>query len=301
MRKHFSAAALILVLLVSACSDPDSSRPDSGREKTGAAPVEGRPVVDVIMTEYAYNISGPMAAGGTMRVQNIGEEMHMIGTGRLRPGKTVKQVTEAFEQEGDPEEALESLLDEVEGPMGGTYAPGTTVELTIPDFGEGNYVFLCFLPSVGDGAPHLTKGMVGEFIVGTGETEIPTPDTTYKLTSGQPIEGPETLTAGRHVIEIEAAEGSEELEPSFMKFAEGKTYADLDVAFEQVFGEDPPKPGYAAELPVSDFFFLHDLAGVRRLFVAVDLEPGDYLMTANDSDTGEPVTDPTEKIAIKVS
>ncbi len=36
------------------------------------------------------------------------------------------------------------------------------------------------------------------------------------------------------------------------------------------------------------------------MFVTVDLEPGDYLMTAHNSDTDEPVTDPTEKIAIKV-
>ncbi len=303
-RKRLSSAALILILLVSGCSNGDSAEPDASEEKTTTAPVEGEPVVDVIMSEYGYAISGPMSAGGTMRVQNVGSELHMIGTGKLRGGKTVKDVLEVFqqEQEGDPEQALEGLMDEAAGPMGGTYTPGKAVELTFPaeDFKEGKYVFICFLPSVGDGAPHAAKGMVAEFTVGEGETETPTADTKYELASGEPIKGPATLTAGRHVIEVEAAEGAEQLEPSLIKLAPGKTFADIDPAFGQVFGEQPPQAGYVANLPISNSFFLHDMAGVRRMFIAVDLEPGDYLMTAHDSDTEEPVTDPTEKVAIKV-
>ncbi len=301
-RKSLSAIVLTLILLLAGCSDGDSTEPESEEtteEATASAPVEGAPVVDVEMLEYAYKISGPMAAGGTMRVSNTGQEMHMIGTGRLKDGKTMDDVAEAFNQE-DAEAALEDVMDEVEGPMGGTYLPGKPVEVTIPDFEAGEYVFVCFLPSVGDGAPHAVKGMVAEFAVGEGDAEEPTPDTKYELAAGEPIKGPATLTPGRHVIEITAGEDAEDLEPALTKLAPGKSFADIDAAFGQVFGEEPPQQGYLDGLPISNAFFLHDLAGVRRMFVTVDLEPGDYLMTAHNSDTEEPVTDPTEKIAIKV-
>lgn len=301
-RKSLTAIPLTLVLLLAGCSDGGSEEPESEQatgEATAAAPVEGAPVVDVEMVEYAYNISGPMAAGGTMRVSNTGDEMHMIGTGRLKDGKTMADLTEAFNQE-DAEAALEEVMEEVEGPMGGTYLPGKPVEVTIPDFEAGEYVFVCFLPSVGDGAPHAVKGMVAEFTVGEGETQEPTPDSTYELAAGEPVKGPATLAPGRRVIEFTAGEDAGDLEPSLTKVAPGTSFADIDAAFGQVFGEEPPKEGYLSGLPISNAFFLHDLAGVRRMYVTVDLEPGDYLMTAHNSDTEEPVTDPTEKIAIKV-
>ncbi|MEX0790827.1 MAG: hypothetical protein WD178_08650 [Actinomycetota bacterium] len=301
MRKHLSIAVLMFVLLLSGCSNPDSAAPDPAEETTDT-PVAGQPSVDVIMSEYGYAISGTMAAGGTMKVQNVGSELHMIGTGKLREGRTIQNVLAAFEGDGDLEEALEGLVDEVEGPMGGTYMPGKAVELTFAeeDFAPGEYVFICFLPSVGDGAPHAAKGMVAEFTVGEGEVQTPTPDATYALAAGEPIEGPATLTPGRHVIEITATADGEDLEPALLKLAPGKTFADIDAAFGQVFGEEPPQGGYVELLPISNSFFLHDLAGVKRMFVTVDLEPGDYLMTAHNSDTEEPVTDPTEKIAITV-
>ena len=294
------ASTIGLAVLLSGCSNGEPARTEPEDEEPAAVP-EGEPVVDIAMGEYAYAISGVLAEGGTMRIQNVGKEIHMIGVGKLRDGKTKDDVLNAFQLEGDPEAALEDLVDEAEGPMGGTYLPGKAVEVTVPEFQQGEYVFICFIPSVGDARPHAAKGMVADFTVGRGDVQQPAPDATYRLTAGRPIEGPATLAAGRRVIALEGTEGSGNLEPSLMKFAPGRSFGDVDPAFGQIFGEAPPQPDYLANFPLASAFFLHDLTDVRRMFVAVDLEPGDYLMTAHDSDTEEPVTDPVEKIAIKVT
>jgi hypothetical protein len=286
--------------LLAACSSGKQAAAPAASGKTSPVPaVSGAPIAEITMAEYGYSISGPMVAGGTMKIHNAGTEFHMIGVAKLKGGKTLEDVSAAFAKGGDPEAALQGVVDEVPGPMGGMYGPGKAVEVTVPDFKPGNYVFICFIPAVGDGKPHASKGMISNFSVVDGKAPVVTPDAKYAIAPGQPVKGPATLTPGRHVLELDAANGSDILEPLLVKPVPGKTLADVDAAFGQIFGDKPPTPGYLSTFPATIPFSLHDLSTTRKLYVLVDLDPGDYVLAAPDTDKpGPPV--PAEMINIKV-
>ena len=57
--------------------------------------------VDITMAEYSYTHSGTLKAGGTLRVRNAGKEIHMIGIGKLLPGKTIDDVKAALANSTD--------------------------------------------------------------------------------------------------------------------------------------------------------------------------------------------------------
>ena len=42
------------------------------------------------MTEFAYDVSGPLRPGGTLLVRNNGQQTHMMMMGRLRDGATLE-------------------------------------------------------------------------------------------------------------------------------------------------------------------------------------------------------------------
>src|SRR5207253_960257 len=81
-------------------------------------------------------------------------------------------------------------------------APGHSTDAFIT-LEPGNYVLACFVPSPGEQAPHLMKGMVKALTVTTSNfpaTE-PSPDvhvtlSDYKFTVSKP------LTAGPHVLHV---------------------------------------------------------------------------------------------------
>jgi hypothetical protein len=254
------------------------------------------------MIEYGFQVKGSAVSGGTVRLTNSGKEIHMIVMGRLKPGKKATDILPALqiEDEEASQKAFDEVVEEVEAPSPqGLFGPGS-VDVPV-SVDPGSYALMCFIPTVDDAIPHAAKGMINEMKVEEGEAETQKPDATYQVTPGKATTGPETLTKGRHVIQVDAAAGSDDLEPILVRLDDGKTFGDMFAAVNGLFGEDPPKKGYLDEWPGELPFALSDFGGREKVSVAVDLEPGTYVLMALDTDADEPSPDAPEQITIKVS
>jgi uncharacterized cupredoxin-like copper-binding protein len=123
------------------------------------AAAEPKSDITVTLSDYAFATSTPLTAGThTIRVENSGPQLHELTIERLAPGKTLAdwQQWAAGGMKGAP----------VSMPVGGFTGPdqGKVGWLTMT-FAPGNYLFLCYVPDVKDGAPHLVHGMVKEITV----------------------------------------------------------------------------------------------------------------------------------------
>lgn len=331
-----TAAALVMGAL-GACGDDDDDEEATATTTTEAAP-RASDTVDVEYFEMGYRVSGPLVAGGTLQLRNTGAQFHMMGLGRLKPGRTLDDLRKALSEAGPPggggpqggeqpsgqggtttstagvraqsqgeeqQDPTADLIDEV-GLPGNFMGPGQSAELTVPDFGPGKYALICFLPTEGEGTPHFAKGMLGELEVVGGDAPEPTADATYRATPGKAIEGPATLTAGKHTLKLEAVgPGSEELEPSIARLNPGTSAAQLDRAFqqfeEQLQGETPPPRGIAGQLPGQLVIGTFDFGPTKSFFVSLDFTPGEYVLVAEDSDDEADPSPPRELITIKVT
>jgi hypothetical protein len=124
------------------------------------APSEPKAEITLRMTDYAFELSKPIAPGlRVIRIENAGPQPHEVVIGRLLPGKTMP-------------EALAWLNEGQQGPapvvaVGGAsgLAKGRHQFITVT-FEAGRYVFLCFIPDFKDGKPHTAHGMAKEITVG---------------------------------------------------------------------------------------------------------------------------------------
>lgn len=127
---------------------------------TTAASSTTPPTADIHMTltDFAFNVDRPVTAGPhVIRVQNIADQVHELVLVRLEPGKTVQEFAEWIEKQ--------------KGPPPGSVIGGTTpqskgvINYVMADFTPGDYGFICFMPDVKDGKPHLVHGMINQFRV----------------------------------------------------------------------------------------------------------------------------------------
>ena len=346
----------VLALGLVACGDDD----DEKSTATTAAPVttaapKGSPMVSIDMVENAFQVSGPLTAGGTLKFSNKGTEIHMALVERFKPGKTMTDLqlllNQLASQGGGPttttagsgattttargatttiaqgatttttrgattttvrgattttvapdQNPFADVLEENGGLPGAVMSPGETAEVTVPTLQAGTYALICFVPGEGDGVPHFAEGMVGQLDVVAGDPPaVPTADVTYKLTKGKAVEGPATLTAGRHTIKFEAAAGSAQLEPALARLNAGATFAAFDTAITKLFESDtPPAKGSTAKLPGQIVYGGLDLGTVTTFYLTVELKAGNYVIVAEDSDV-EPKPPTKEIITVKVS
>ncbi len=332
------------VLGLAACGDDD----EAADTTTSTARAQGSGTVTVNMTDYAFSVSGPLTAGGTMRLANQGREFHVAAMGKLKPGRTLADIERALREAGPPgggggetttsvgaatttgrgsatattgrggttttatggggeggggedENPLAEFADFI-GPPGGFMSPGESADITVPNLGAGTYAFVCFIPSEGDGVPHFAKGMIGQMEVIEG-TPPPAPaaDATYRVAPGRAIEGPATLSAGRHTLRIDAAAGSDQLEPGLARLNPGTTFTQLDTALSGLFeGEQPPEPGAAARVPGQVVFAAIDLGSTTTFYLTTDLRAGNYALVAEDTDPENRPRPPREIINITV-
>lgn len=113
--------------------------------------------VQVIATDYAFEIPGPVSAGRTSFImRNDGAEAHFMVLTRVLQGT----LDEALAFEGDAE--AEGLVEDVGD--SNIAAPGGDEEVLTVDLEPGDYGLLCFVPGP-DGTPHAFMGMVLEFTV----------------------------------------------------------------------------------------------------------------------------------------
>lgn len=330
MRKLIVVMGL-LGLVLAGCSDDDEPTVSAGDNttSTAAAAVEGEDSVSVVMSDYSYAVSGPLKPGGTLRMSNAGKELHMVGVGKFKEGKTLADLQAALSQpppgaesgaaeegaaegEGEGEAGDEEgesdptadVVDEVELPVGSIFGPGQKADITVPDFGEGEYALICFIPTAGDpeSTPHFAKGMVNTLTVAGDKAAEPTSDATYTVEEGKAIKGPATLTAGRHVLRIDATgEGSGDLEPVLVKPDTGKTIADMDRAFDALFETETVAVDAVDKVPGDLIVGAFDLGETKTMYLGVELTAGTYTLAAQDTDGDDAPSDPVEKILIKVT
>lgn len=345
------ALAVVLTFGLGACGDDDDdNETDAGQAAATTVPQpQGSDTVTIEMADYTYTVSGPLNAGGTLRISNTGKELHLLGMGRMKPGKTlqdVQAVLAQMAQQGGPgggettttaaggttttgrggttttarggttttaaagaeagggqeQDPMAEVVEEI-GLPSGVMSPGESAEVTVPTLTPGNYALICFIPTEGEGTPHLAKGMINELQVVAGTTPPqPTADATYKVAAGKAVEGPATLTPGRHTLKFEAAAGSEKLEPGIARLNAGATFAQLDRYFDTAFeGDDPPAKGTADRAPGQVVFGGFDLRDVTTFYLTVDLKPGNYVIAANDTDVEDAPATPKELLNVKVA
>jgi hypothetical protein len=134
------------------CWDEDEALPQSERPAADAT------VVEVDATEYAFEFPDGIKSGKTaFRMVNRGDEIHILGFGRLKDGATFEQVKASLERGEDDPGLLED--ESITGIAGPDDSATTNAELT-----AGTYVAYCFLPAP-DGESHYLKGMLVPFTV----------------------------------------------------------------------------------------------------------------------------------------
>jgi hypothetical protein len=231
---------------------------------SSAGPLYPFKSVTVTTTEFAFTAPASIPAGTTLfHFVNSGKELHHVAVIRLENGKTLKDYMDAMKKPGPPG-PLPSWAVDAGGPNAA--APGHSVD-AILTLTPGNYVLACFIPSPGEQAPHLMKGMVKTLTVtpSASPSVEPTPDihltlSDYKFALSKP------LTAGHHLLHVmnTAAQSHEFL---LVKLAPGKTAAQVADWVES--GMHGPPPG----MPLGG---TTQIARGRTITVPVDLEAGQY-------------------------
>jgi uncharacterized cupredoxin-like copper-binding protein len=126
-----------------------------------AAPAEP-PAADITikLVDYDFQSSPPLTPGRhTIRVENAGPQPHEIVLLKLAPGKKVEDFgrwAETGMKGPPPAEPLGGVAALDKGDHG-----SFEVDLT-----PGEYGFICFVPDMKDGKPHLAYGMMKQFKVG---------------------------------------------------------------------------------------------------------------------------------------
>ena len=345
-RAPLIALAVIMTFGLGACGDDDEETTQP--TETTAVQPRGSDTVTIEMRDHSYTVSGPLNAGGTLRISNVGREVHMMGLGRLRPGKTLQDLQAILAEfgpggpgeepgeggttttarggttttgrggttttgrggttttaaggaaGGEEEDPTAEVLEEV-GYPGNVMSPGESVEITVPTLSPGRYALVCFVPTEGEGVPHVAKGMLGELEVVAGPTPPqPTPDATYRLAPGQAVQGPAELAPGRRTLKFEAAAGSQQLEPTIIRLNQGATYVQVENYFDRFLdSEEPPPSGVASRAPGQILFAGFDLEDVTTFYLTTELRAGSYVIAGTDRDP-DPTPPALEVINVRV-
>jgi uncharacterized cupredoxin-like copper-binding protein len=133
-------------------------------EVTAASSAESAeaPAADVTikLLDYDFQPSQTLTPGRhTIRIENVGPQAHEIVLLRLAPGKKVEDFgrwAETGMKGPPPAEPLGGVAALDKGDHG-----SFEVDLT-----PGEYGFICFVPDMKDGKPHLAYGMMKQFKVG---------------------------------------------------------------------------------------------------------------------------------------
>lgn len=227
MKARFAMVALLCsALLIAACGGSDDS--DGGG---GAGSTEEENVVEVGLMEYSFDMPDEVEGGNiTFAATNEGELPHEIAFGQIEGERTMDDVMKALEGDGPP-----SWFKDIAGVP--VLSPGVSASMT-RDLDEGQYVFLCFLPTPESGKPHAFEGMVRLFnVAGTSDADAPTADLTITATEDG-FEVPE-IPAGTHTIELVNA-GTKPHEFAFLSYEEGMTEKDLGKWFGSGFKTEAP-------------------------------------------------------------
>jgi hypothetical protein len=232
-------------------------------------------LVTVRASEFAFSAPKSVPAGTlTFRMVNDGKQLHHVSIVKLLNGKTVADYVAALKKPGPPP----AWSVDVGGPNAAV--PGGMSDATVT-LEPGSYALVCYVPSPGEMAPHLMKGMIAPLTVtpnSAASIEL-TPDvnlhlTDYKFAFSKP------LTAGHHWVRVtnDAAQPHEVL---FVKLPPGQTAAKVAQWVED--GQKGPPPA----MPIGG---ASPMAKGRSTTLNLDLAPGTYGMICflPDAKDGKP-------------
>ena len=234
------------------------------------------PVVVVHAKEFSYVAPKSITRGATtFHLVNDGKEVHHLTIMKLAAGKTMADFAAAMKKPGPPP----AWVINVGGPNAAV--PGASSDATVT-LEPGNYVLLCFVPSPGETAPHVMKGMLHSLTVvpGSSDAKEPAADITVTLADyGFTIDKP--LTAGRHEVKV-VNTAAQTHEVVLMELMPGKTLADMGNWIEKEMMKGPP-PGR----PIGG---MSNMDKGRTGSFPVDLHPGHYGMICfvPDAKDGKP-------------
>lgn len=218
---------VLCALTFIACGDGNGAGDSEG--EPAAPPEQNR--FEVVMTEYAFEMPASITGGTvTLEFTNSGDIPHEAAFGSISGDHDLDDVMKALEGGGFPK-----WMNDLAGiPV---LDSGATASMT-RDLEPGRYVFLCFLPVPGKGAPHASEGMVHVFDAeGTSEAEPLEPDLTITATDDG-FQVPE-ISAGTHVIEL-VNDGTKPHEFAIFSLDSGKTEKDIDKWFGSGFKTEKP-------------------------------------------------------------
>ena len=221
------------------------------------------PVVTVHAKEFAYGGPKTIKSGvTTFRLVNDGKQIHHLTIVKLDKGKSMRDFITAMKKPGPPP----AWMTDVGGPN--PALPGGSGEATL-SLAPGKYVMVCFVPSPGETAPHVAKGMFRGLTVlrkKTGATE-PVADATIRL-NDYAFDSPSTMAAGHHTFNVinDAAQAHEVV---VVELPPGKTITDLGNWVEKSLMAGGPPPGK----PLGG---MAPLSTGRSGMFSVDLKPGRY-------------------------
>jgi len=221
-------AAVCSLLVATACAEDTGTGADAGPGAHPSQPAQN--VVTVGLTEYTFGMPDEVTGGTvTFEAANTGGLPHEMGFASVTGDRTIEDVTEALESREPP-----PWMEDLAGiPV---LSAGVTASMT-RTLDEGQYVFLCFLPTP-EGQPHAAEGMVKLFTVsGTSDAAPPEPELTITATDDG-FEVPD-ITAGTHTIEL-VNDGTKKHEFAFIAFEPGKGERDLGKWFGGGFKGEAP-------------------------------------------------------------
>lgn len=324
----FAATAALVLGGVACGGDGDNG---NNNQATGSpTPTANANTITIEEKEYAYLVTGELTAGWTtLDVRNTGSEYHMMGLGRLKPGKTLQDVTAAFtalfggappgggasptatESEsasaevtvstspvaysaplqaspsptgsempgGEDDDPFTEFFEEELGAPGNVLAPGQSAKFTVDFLKPGTYAMLCFIPTAGEGTPHIAKGMANQFVVkdGTAGTE-PQATQTVEVKKDQPptVTG---LTAGETTFKVTNADSSDKHEFAAVKAkTDATSQKEIDDYFTGLFEGDEPPSKDLSNAPGRIDAYMFDFPGGETVYVTVRLEAGTYYL-----------------------
>lgn len=239
-------------------------------------------VVSLTATEYAFQAPDTLPAGWTtFRLANHGEEVHYGHIVRLEPGRTVRELVDAYAEAIRTSGPRPKWVTRFGGP-GGT-APGDSSSVT-QYLEPGSYVWICPVEYSG-GTPHFAKGEFKPFVVQAADRVVadrraaPGATLVVRLMDYSfALDAPPR--AGRHTIRVENA-GVEPHDLALMKLAPGKTVEDVVTWLNP---ERARRANLAAE-PAPSLASLGMLAGGiaaiapgMESFFEANFSPGEYVL-----------------------
>lgn len=306
-RQRAALACLVIVGLVAGgCGDDEptsGSAGDVSDEAGGGEGSEASSTVSIEMVDYGYEVSGSLTSGvQTFETSNTGDEIHMIGFGRLKEGVTIEQAIEKLsamgEGEGEGQDPFAELFEEEEiGTPGQVLFPGESQKITLEDgLAPGTYALICFIPTEEEGIPHFAKGMINslEVVDEEGDGELPAVDAEYSLPDEAEPEGPTELPSGEVTLALTNA-GAAGKDVGIGQLDEGTSFDAFDEFFQKEFeGEGPPASGVADRAPGRIAAFTFEIPPGKTVYLTTDLDAGQWglINTTNvEGDDGEDTVD----------